>query len=235
MAKQFSLYDTRHYSSVNVGSGYAQWAKTYDQTVDNRLDLGLLVQLDRVRWQELQWVADLGCGTGRVGDWLRQQGCPNVHGVDFSRPMLRQAATKQVYSLLCLADLMRLPLPSRSYDLCVTVLTACHLHDLRSLYAEGARILRPGGVFVLLDYHPFFLLRGIPTHFDKADGESIAIENVVHFFSDHIASGRNENWTLIEMKERFVDEVWVAERPKMGPHLHQPISFAMVWQTKPKP
>src|SRR5919106_6751750 len=108
----------------------------------------------------MQRVVDLGCGTGRIGHWLWQQGIPHIYRVDSSFAMVHQAAAKQVYASLCLADLRQCPFPSHAYDLGITVLTACHLPDLRALYMEGARLLRPGGIFVLVDYHPFFLLRG---------------------------------------------------------------------------
>jgi len=230
MTKPFSLYDIRHYPTVDVVTGFGEWASTYDQTVQRQLDLDLLAQLHTVPWPQMHRAVDLGCGTGRIGQWLRQQGVSHLHGVDCSLAMARQAATKQVYAAVCLADLTQCPLPSHTYDLGITVLTASHLPDLRALYAEGARLLRSGGVFVLLDYHPFFLLRGIPTHFDRAPGESIAIANVVHFFSDHVTSGRSVNWTLVAMQERVVNQAWVAQRPSMARYLHQPVSFALVWR-----
>jgi|RhiMetdeSRZDD1v2_1073273.scaffolds.fasta_scaffold414692_2 SAM-dependent methyltransferase len=230
MTKPFSLYDARHYPTVDVVTGFEEWARTYDQTVENQLDLALLADLHTVSWSQIHRAVDLGCGTGRIGQWLRQQGVPHIHGVDCSFAMAHQAVTKQVYAAVCLADLMHCPLPSHTYDLGITVLTASHLPDLHALYTEGARLLRPGGVFVVLDYHPFFLLRGIPTHFDRVPGESIAIANVVHFFSDHVTSGRHVNWTLVDMQERVVDQAWVAQRPRMGRYLHQPVSFALVWR-----
>ena len=48
--------------------------------------------------------------------------------------------------------------------------------------------------------------------------------------SDHIASGRQMNWTLLEMQESVVDGLWVAQKPNMAKYLYQPISFCMVWQ-----
>jgi SAM-dependent methyltransferase len=235
MTKPFSLYDARHYPTVDVVTGFGEWAQTYDQTVDHQLDLFLLAHLYTVPWWQMQRVVDLGCGTGRIGQWLRQQGSPDIHGVDCSPAMVQQAAAKRVYAHVCLADLTQCPFPSHAYNLGITVLTASHLPDLRALYMEGARLLRPGGVFVLVDYHPFFLLRGIPTHFDRAPGESIAIENVVHLFSDHVTSGRHVNWTLVEMQERVVDQAWVAQRPRMVRYLHQPVSFALVWRDGSNP
>jgi SAM-dependent methyltransferase len=232
MTKPFSLYDTRHYPTVDVEVGFGEWATTYDQTVQDQLDLDLLAQLQTVPWPRMRHAIDLGCGTGRIGQWLRQQGVSHVHGVDRTFAMARRAMAKQAYAAVCLADLTYCPFPSHTYDLAITVLTASHVPDLQALYTEGARLLRPGGVFVVLDYHPFFLLRGIPTHFDRAPGESIAIENVVHFFSDHVTSGRAVNWTLADMQERVVDQAWVAQLPRIARYLHQPVSFALVWQAE---
>jgi SAM-dependent methyltransferase len=230
MTKPFSVYDTRHYPTVDVVAGYDEWAPTYDQTADDQMDLSLLTTLHTVPWRHIQRAVDLGCGTGRLGHWLQQQGIIHIDGLDCSPAMVQQASTKQVYTYLCLADLTQCPLPSHADDLGITVLTASHLPDLQALYLEGARLLRPGGVFVLIDYHPFFLLRGIPTHFDRVSGESIAVANVVHFFGDHVTSGRHVTWTLVDMRERVVDPAWVAQRPGMARYLHQPVSFAMVWR-----
>ena len=80
MTKPFSLYDTRHYPTVDVVMGFGEWASTYDQTVHSQLDLDLLTQLHMVPWPQMHRAVDLGCGTGRIGQWLRQQGIPHLHG-----------------------------------------------------------------------------------------------------------------------------------------------------------
>ena len=43
---------------------------------------------------------------------------------------------------------------------------------------------------MIVGYHPFFLMIGIPTHFDRADGTPAAIESHVHLFSDHVRRRR---------------------------------------------
>ena len=232
MTKPFALYDMRHYQTVDVVTGYEEWAPTYDRTVDCQLDIPLLANLHTVPWSFIQRAVDLGCGTGRIGRWLQAQGISHIHGVDCSPAMVHHAAAKQVYAHLDIADITQSPLPNRTYDLVLTVLAVCHLPNLQALYAEVARLLLPGGFFVLVDYHPFFLLRGIPTHFDRASGESIAIDNVVHLFSDHVARGRQVNWRLLEMQERVVDSAWIAQKSGMAQYVHQPISFGMVWQSE---
>jgi hypothetical protein len=81
-------------------------------------------------------------------------------------------------------------------------------------------------------YHPFFLMMGIITHFDRASGESVAIESYVHLMSDHVAAARAAGFELIEMLEGLVDEDWIKAKPKWESFRSRPVSFAMVWTKK---
>ena len=41
---------------------------------------------------------------------------------------------------------------------------------------------------MLIGYHPHFIMAtGMPTHYDNASGESVAIETHLHLLSDHTA------------------------------------------------
>lgn len=229
MTMPFSQYDARHYTTLDVSAGYAAWSSTYDQTADPQLDIALLEQLRTVDWKSIQTAVDLACGTGRIGQWLRRQGIMDIDGVDCCPSMLQHATNRHIYERLHEADITRLPLPDHAFDLGISVLATCHLADLPALYREAARVVRPNGWFVVLDYHPFFLLRGIPTHFRGANGP-IAIENVVHLTSDHINSGIQNGWIPAEMHERVVDPQWAGEKPNLARHVNQPISFVVLWR-----
>ena len=80
-------------------------------------------------------------------------------------------------------------LPGGSADVVVNCLAIGHVPDLGPAYREADRLLRSGGRFVLIGYHPYFLLAGIPTHFKSAKGEPIAIRNSIHLISDHVDAG----------------------------------------------
>lgn len=189
----------------------------------------MLAQVMAVPWDKALAVADLGCGTGRTGAWLRQQAVGAVDGVDCTPEMLDLAAAKGIYRRLVHANLLGSPLPAGAYGAVTCVLAVCHLADLKGLYLEAARLVHPGGFFVLVDFHPFCLLNGMPTSFDMPD-EMVAIENVIHLFSDHVMEGSRAGWRLLEMYERLVDEEWVRELPDWADHAGEPISFLMVWQ-----
>ena len=226
----FSHFDTRKYPTISVQEGYGEWASTYEDIVQDAMDLRLLARIQSVAWDRLQEAADLACGTGRIGVWLKQQGVTSLDGVDLTAAMLEGARAKGIYRQLFLGDMLATPLQTGAYDLVTTVLADEHLPDVHPLYREGARITRPGGYFVLVGYHPFFLLSGIPTHFNTASGEPVTIQCYVHLLSDHIQAALAEGWTLREMHEGLIDDEWLAKKPKWSQYRNRPVSFAMVWQ-----
>lgn len=226
----FSPFDTRNYPTVSVQEGYSEWASTYEDIVQDTMDLRLLEKIQSVAWDHVHVAADLACGTGRIGAWLKQQGVASLDGVDLTAAMLEGASAKGIYRQLFLANILDTPLQTEAYDLVTAVLVDEHLPGVRPLYREAARIASHGGYFVLAGYHPFFLLSGIPTHFNSASGEPFTIECYVHLLSDHVQAALAEGWTLIEMYEGLIDDEWLARKPKWGQYRDRPVSFAMVWQ-----
>jgi SAM-dependent methyltransferase len=225
-----SHFDERHYPILDVEEGYREWVQTYDTTVLDLMDLRVLAQLHTLSWKHLPQVADLACGTGRIGAWLKQQGVGVIDGVDLTPEMLQRAAERQVYRHLSQADVSHTGLAPSAYDAVTAVLVDEHLADLTPLYAEAARITRPQGAFVLVGYHPYFLLNGIPTHFHRASGEAMTIRCYVHLCRDHVRAAHQAGWVLREMEEGLIDATWVAHKPQWQAFLHRPVSFAWVWQ-----
>jgi SAM-dependent methyltransferase len=231
----FVRYDRRGYRTLGVAEGYAAWAPSYDATMDDRLDLPLLGSLTSLDWSGITAAVDLGCGTGRIGSWLKARGVERIDGIDASSAMLDRAAAKGIYDRLVCADAAATGLVGEAYDLAISSFVACHLTNLAKLHAEAARLTRPGGKVVLVDYHPFMLLKGVPTHFTAPTGEPIAIANLVHLIGDYIAAGRRARLALLELREQLVDAEWIRENqrlfgePRLASHLGHPVSFAMVW------
>jgi SAM-dependent methyltransferase len=223
-------YDTRRYPIVDVRQGYGEWARTYEQTVQDEMDLRLLERLRTVEWARAREALDLACGTGRMGTWLRAQGVAHIDGVDLTPEMLERAARRGVYRTLRVADVSSTGLPEASYDLCLQSLADEHLAELAPLYHETARVTRPGGRFVLVGYHPQFLMAGVPTHFDRGPGDPVTIRSYVHLLSDHVKAASAAGWTLAEMDEGLVDDAWLHKKPKWERYRGLPISFAMVWR-----
>lgn len=227
---EFGPFDRRHYPTVGVRDGYAEWSRNYEEVVQDEMDLRLLDRIDGVDWAASRRALDLACGTGRVGVWLRARGVRRLEGLDLTPEMLAQAGDKRVYDRLVLGDLQDTGLPGAAYDLIVQSLAEEHLPDLRPLYAETARLAAEDGRFVLVGYHSHFLMNGIPTHFNGRDGSPVAIESHVHLMSDHTRAAMACGWQLQWLDEGVVDDAWIAKKPRWERFRHHPVSFAMVWR-----
>ncbi|MBI3924470.1 MAG: class I SAM-dependent methyltransferase [Armatimonadetes bacterium] len=227
----FSLFDRRGYPTVSAPQGYDEWAPTYEDTVLELMDVRLLERLESVGWSQIQAAADLACGTGRIGQWMRARGVLAIDGVDVSEGMLERARLRGVYRRLVRSDLGRTSLPGASYEAVTCVLADEHLADLAPLYREASRLVSGDGVLVLVSYHPIFMMTsGMPTHFDRSSGESVAIETYVHLFGEHVRAARRHGFRLEELEEAIIDESWLSVKPKWKAFLGRPFSFASVWK-----
>jgi SAM-dependent methyltransferase len=225
----FGTFDQRRYPVVPVREGYTAWQPGYEASVQDLMDLRLLDRVAAVDWTGRR-VADLGCGTGRTGRWLRARGAAAIDGVDLTPAMLEQARQHGLHDRLVEADIRSTGLGDGAYDVAVCSLVDEHLPELGTLYAEARRILEPQGAFVLIGFHPFFMMAsGMPTHFDGRDGP-VAIETHLHLPSTHMAAARSAGFVAVELHEALVDDDWIAAKPKWEAHRDWPISFLWVWR-----
>ncbi|AFY97002.1 class I SAM-dependent DNA methyltransferase [Chamaesiphon minutus] len=228
---RFSTFDRRNYRTVAAHEGYAQWAGTYEDTVKQDMDLWLLDQIQSVNWSAVERCADLGCGTGRTAAWLASKGVREIDGVDATSEMLDLARKRDVFASLRVADVCTTGLPTASYDSIVTCLVDEHLAELAPLYAEAARLARRGATYVLVGFHPFFIMAaGMPTHFQGDNGEPVAIETHIHLLSDHVQAALAAGWQLLELREQVIDDRWIETKPSWSVYRDVPISFVWVWR-----
>jgi SAM-dependent methyltransferase len=227
----FKAFDVRGYRTVDVRTGYGEWVATYEDTVEDAMDIALLDELDEVPWSSVGAAADLGCGTGRTGTWMHDHGVAVIDGLDLTPEMLEVARGRGVYRRLVEGDVAATGLASEDYDLVMTCLVDEHLAEIEPLYAEAFRLARPDGAFVLVGFHPHFIMAaGMPTHFDSASGEPVAIDTYVHLLSEHVTAGLAAGWRLVEMRERVIDDAWLELKPKWERLRGQPVAFAVAWR-----
>ncbi len=226
----FSDYDRRGYRTVDARTGYAEWVHSYEDTVEDAMDLAVLDALTVPDWSSVARVADLGCGTGRTASWLRSRATPVIDGVDVTPEMLERARARGAHDSLAEAEVTRTGLPDHAYDLVISSLVDEHLDALGPFYAEARRLARPSALFVNVSFHPQFIIAsGMPTHFTDRAGNEIAITTNVHLVSDHVQAGLAAGWSLAEMRERLIDDEWIALKPSWERHRGLPISAAYVW------
>ena len=99
--------------------------------------------------------ADLGCGGGHVS-YLLAPLVERVVAFDLSEAMVAavtaEAARRGLANLEArLASVEHLPCPDAAFDLVVSRYSAHHWHDLAAGLAETRRVLKPGGLVVVMD------------------------------------------------------------------------------------
>jgi SAM-dependent methyltransferase len=136
---------------ISTAEIYRDWASTYDEpnSMIEHEEPFLHAIVDDL---PVGTALDAACGTGRYAAHLAELG-HRVIGVDASPEMLAIAVDKVPGADFHRAELTAIPLPDGSVDLVVCALALCHLPDLVPVFAEFARVLRPGGHLVISDPH----------------------------------------------------------------------------------
>ena len=99
---------------------------------------------------------DLGCGTGLVGEALREC-CDTIVGVDVSPAMAAAARRKGIYADVAVGDMVDFitSQPEGSFDLVVAGDALVYIADLAPVCRAVARALAPYGLFAFtLETHP---------------------------------------------------------------------------------
>lgn len=99
-------------------------------------------------------VLDLATGTGDLA-FLAAKTARTVVGLDITKRMLELAAVKRAESdglHFLQGDMMALPFPSASFDVVTTGYGIRNVPELAPALDEIARVLRPGGRFLSLDF-----------------------------------------------------------------------------------
>ncbi|WP_235830126.1 ArsR/SmtB family transcription factor [Algihabitans albus] len=103
-------------------------------------------------------IVDIGTGTGRILGLLAERAERGI-GIDTSREMLSVArANLERQGLRNVevrhGDMAQLPLPSNAFDLATLHMVLHYAADPARAISEAARVLRPGGRLLIVDFAP---------------------------------------------------------------------------------
>ena len=214
---------------VELDQGYASWSETYDDP--NPLIVAEERALLPILGRAAPGVAvDAATGTGRVGAYLRRRG-HRVVACDRSGEMLRRARDRLDGATVVRADLLELPVRDGGVDLLTCALALTHVQELAEAFRSFARVVRPGGLAVLSDIHPFAVATGAQAFFRRADGTRAVVRNEQHWVSEYVAAATSARFHIEECVEVFVDDALLrefapdgyAESALLG------LPFALIW------
>ncbi len=139
---------------------YKAWATRYDEDLNFKgyiaPEISTSQLFDHLSDKDAL-IYDAGCGTGRVGTILHQNGYRNLIGADFSPEMLEVAEASNCYRELQTADYTQaIVLEDNSVDAAISV--GVYSQEFKNLFIkELVRIVKPGG---------FIVISCRPVHFD---------------------------------------------------------------------
>jgi ubiquinone/menaquinone biosynthesis C-methylase UbiE len=140
---------------INESAHFNRWSETYERSfmqwlLFDNVHRGLLKRIP-ANFTPTR-ILDIGCGTGRLLRRMRAR-WPSAAlvGVDLAEGMVTQAREQTSGATIHLAPAEHLPLENDSVDLVTSTVSFHHWSDQAQGVCEAARVLRPGGLFVLAD------------------------------------------------------------------------------------
>ena len=182
---------------------YASWAPDYDvemveqhgytgPAIAAKVFAGIVADRDA-------WILDVGCGTGLVGQHLKDHGFVNIDGLDLVQEMLDQAAVKNVYERLIQADLLEgAKLNPDRYDAAISVGTFTHSHVGPAGFDEIVRLVKPGGVALIVVNAEAFVEEGYQAKLDSLEELGRIVQ--VAFREEEIVSANHVRGRILTLE-----------------------------------
>lgn len=141
-----------------------QYVRTLFATIADRYDLitAVLSYGQDARWKKKlvamadvkrgERALDLAAGTGDIAFAVAARGARTI-GLDITHRMLQLARNKSDAATFVTGDMINLPFQTASFDLVTTGYGLRNVPDLTAAIDEIARVLRPGGRMLSLDFN----------------------------------------------------------------------------------
>lgn len=187
----------------NSAEGYDLYASSYDENLMylNSFEKGSLEKLlGSIKGKR---VLDIGCGTGRIIQMLRDAGAKIV-ALDISEEMIKAVGQKFPSVECVVGDSDEMPFEDESFDLVLGLFWIVHLGDLRASFDEVYRVLKKGGRFILSNINQ----RKAPKLKIKS-GEKIVIESYYHMPKKVVEALEYSYFDVVRDEFVYEEDVWV--------------------------
>ncbi|HZS62451.1 MAG TPA: ubiquinone/menaquinone biosynthesis methyltransferase [Gemmatimonadaceae bacterium] len=134
-----------------IASRYDEFTRVFSFGLDRRWKAQLLAELSPYVGDKTE-ALDLACGTGDLAFALAAKGA-RVTGIDASPRMIDEAKRRSSSVNFVVGDMTALDVPDRSVDVVTAGYALRNVPDYHRALQEIARVLRPGGRLLTLDFY----------------------------------------------------------------------------------
>lgn len=200
---------------MKVEEAYNLWAKNYDTDSNKTRDFDKIVTQISLTDLKDKNVLELGCGTGKNTEFLVQN-AKLVVAMDFSKEMLQIAKEKIKAENVTFKtqDLTQSwDLSTETFDVVVGNLVLEHIENLKPIFQEVFRVLKPNGILFLCELHPYKQLKGSKARFSE---DKVKITAFIHEISEFISVSLEVGFKVSECKEwRENENASLTEIPRL--------------------
>ncbi|NJE49565.1 methyltransferase domain-containing protein [Thermococcus sp. 9N3] len=109
---------------------------------------------------------DAGCGSGRFAMYFRELGA-EVHGIDISPRLVSLAKRRVQDGTFTLGSVTNIPYPENYFDIIISIEVLQHVPNIKLALKEFHRVLKPGGVIVIIDRNPISIMGALKPIFER--------------------------------------------------------------------
>jgi ubiquinone/menaquinone biosynthesis C-methylase UbiE len=148
-------------------------------------------------------------------------------GMAAERSMFPTTASPRVPSFIVHDISKRFPFEDASFDRVICALVFDHVADLKPVFAEMARVCKPGGFVIVTSMHPAVFLLGRQANFTNDAGEEIRPASVANDVSAFVMAAQGAGLRIADMREKVATAELVALTSKAEKYLGWPLLLAM--------
>ena len=187
---------------MSIQDAYNEWSGIYDSNTNLTRDLDKTATREMLAEKHFDSVLEIGCGTGKNTVFLAQI-ADKVLAFDFSEGMVQQAR-KKVQADNVRFEMADITQPwqcaDNGFDLITCSLVLEHIQDLSHVFTEAARTLKPGGLFLVNELHPFKQYSGSKARFERG-ADIVELEVFIHHISDFTNAAKECGFNLVIFNE----------------------------------
>lgn len=187
-----------------IAAAYNSWSQIYETNENPTRDLAAKSLREKSLNLQNADVLEIGCGTGVNTRYLAEHS-RSVTGIDFSEGMLAQARVNVASSNVQFVQndiQLNWTIEDNSIDFIVCTLVLEHIENLRHVFDEARRALRPHGDFLIYELHPFRQLKGGQAQFqDVESAETVFVPVYLHSVSEFVNTALDAGFELLRLDE----------------------------------